>query len=237
MAGANPIGLAVTAVVGIGAAMAVYASTQGEARTELEEYNDELDVFREKTKLSKKSIENTNQAYEDSTKEVKTNYGAVQLLSDKLYSLADKENKSNSEKSQMQSLVNQLNESLPNLNMVLNEQNGLLSVQQSEMNGLIASMKATALAKAQEEKYLELAKAQVEAEVALTEVQNEKATAQSNYNAKYAEYEEALKRVNAEEKNSEYGEATTEAYNSLNILTEEVGIFGEKIGLADVGSK
>ena len=67
-----------------------------------------------------------------------------QKLTEELYKLADKENKSAAEKAKMKSIVDKLNEILPNLNLQFDEENGLLSLNKDKVEEVIAAKKKLA---------------------------------------------------------------------------------------------
>jgi hypothetical protein len=73
----------------------------------------------------------------------------------------------------MKSLVDELNEALPNLNLSLNEQTGLLNKQKSEVNELIDANLEYYKVKAAQDSLVEIAKEQYDAESKLTSLQDE----------------------------------------------------------------
>lgn len=187
---ANPIGLAVTAVAGLTAAMIIYAKTQEDTTSGFAKLEDKIKEVREENDKLAGEIKTSGEKFTENTDEVKTNYGAIELLADKLYKLADKENKSNAEKAQMKVLVDQLNESLPGLNLVLNEQTGILNKQRPAIEAVITSMKEQAMAQTYQEQYLKVAKQQVTAQENLKKAIEAQEDAQKNYNEALQEQKE-----------------------------------------------
>lgn len=180
---ANLIALAATAAVGLTAAFIVYNKQQEETIVYYEEMKKKTDALTKGNKELQEEITNSASAYSENKGEIEGNYQAVQILSDKLYGLSDKEQKSNSEKLQMQALVNQLNESIPNLNLAIDAQTGALSRQQTEVNGLIVSMKQQAIEQVNQERYLEIARQQASAQDEITQATENLSVAQAEYNA------------------------------------------------------
>lgn len=162
-----------SAVIGLGTALISYAKSAREA-------SDETDVLSEKTRNlvdeSKKLREETekqSQAWQESTRDIEEQYGALELLSEKLYDLAEKENKSNSEKQQMVALVDQLNQKLPELNLQISEQTGELNLQEEQVFSLIAAQKEYYLIQAAQDGYSDIARQRVEAEMNINELQEQ----------------------------------------------------------------
>lgn len=159
---ANPIGLVAVAVVGLSAALVVYGQTQDESTEKFKEFEEQISsVITESDRLVD-SVKSSKDALANNTGEIVNNFKAVQTLSDKLFDLAGKENKSNTEKAQMQAMVNQLNKTIPDLNLVMDEQTGILNLQKTQVDELTESFKQKALSQAYEERYLELTKEQIE---------------------------------------------------------------------------
>lgn len=184
---ANAIGLVVTAVAGLTAAMIIYSKTQEDTTSDFAKLEDKIKDVRDQNDKLASEIETSGEKFTENTDEVKTNYGAVELLADKLYKLAEKENKSNTEKAQMKVLVGQLNESIPGLNLVLNEQTGALNKQKDAVDGVIDSMKKKALEQVYESRYLEVANQQVTAQENLKKATDAETEARKNYNLALSE--------------------------------------------------
>ena len=81
-------------------------------------------------------------AFNEQTDGIKAESAVTQTLSDKLFDLSKKENKSNTEKSQMSTLVKQLNDRMPELSLSIDAQTGALSKNKTEVDGLIKSSAA-----------------------------------------------------------------------------------------------
>lgn len=164
---ANVIGAIASVVIGLGTALYSYAKSADNA----------ADATNKMTKAVNALIEDRK----ESIKDIEAEYGAINKLSDSLYTLADKENKTNSEKQQMVTLVEQLNEAMPDLNLTINEQTGLLNLQADELDKVI-------------EKQLELNMV-IAAQNSLQTIANNKYKAENDLNdllAKRVELEEKL---------------------------------------------
>jgi chromosome segregation ATPase len=186
----NPVG-ALAIAIGILTTAVIACSTHSKAATtDTERLNEKIKDTSEKSKELKEEIKKSNEEFANSAKEVKTNYGAIQVLSDKLYTLAEKENKTNSEKAKMKLLVNELNKSIPDLNLVMDEQTGIINKQKTETESLIESMKKKAIAQVYEARYLELANEQVKAQDNLTAAIDAQTEARNGYNEALKEQKE-----------------------------------------------
>lgn len=81
---------------------------------------------------TKKLIAETDQAENSISAEDKS----INELIDKLYALEGQENKTAKEKAEMQSIINQLNNLIPDLNLAINSETGLLNIQRGTVQGL-----------------------------------------------------------------------------------------------------
>ena len=193
-----------SAIYGVAIAVDSYVGSAKKAADETAKMDEETKKLIDSSKQLTKEIRDRVGAWEDEKRSVETNYGAAKVLSDKLYDLADKEQKTNAEKKEMISLVEQLNNLIPNLNLTINEQTGLLSKQKQEMSELIEKYKDYAMTRAAEDKYVESIKDRIEAETQL------------NYLVqKRAEIEEAINYKSMEADLTRYMELWGKSYFSM----------------------
>jgi len=171
---ASVIGAIASLVIGAGTAIYSYAKSADEAAEEVSKLTAKTQELIDKSKELREGIEDRTKDWDEETESIEAQYGALSILSDRLYELADKEDKTNSEKQQMISLVNQLNEKLPELNLSINEQTGLLSLQSGAVDKLIDSQKELYLIQAAEKNYTEIAEARSTAEIRLNELIEER---------------------------------------------------------------
>lgn len=127
---ASPIGLLATGIGLLTAGLTAYAFTANDATEATSQLNKEVEE-------SNQTIESNIKSREDNIKSIESEYGAAQKLADTLYDLADKTNKTSTEKVQMASLVEQLNKAIPDLNLNIDKETGALSKQRDEVNKLI----------------------------------------------------------------------------------------------------
>ncbi|MDF2537408.1 MAG: hypothetical protein K0S76_429 [Herbinix sp.] len=178
---ANVIGVIASLVVGLGTALVTYADSSGDAAEATKKLSDETQNLLDNSKKLTEELSKKSKAYEEETQNIEAEYGALGILSDRLYDLADNEKKTNSEKQQMVSLVNQLNDAIPNLNLSLDEQTGTLSKQREEIDKLVSAHKDLALAKAAEKNLSDIAEQQIKSEVALNQLLEERTKKQEEF--------------------------------------------------------
>lgn len=150
-----------------------------------------------------KTIADNAAARASNKAELEGEIGASRNMIDRLYELNDAEYITNDQKKEMQSLVESLNDSIPELNLTLDEQTGHLQNQRSEVDKLIDSYEEEARAAANQEILKDLYKDLYDASKMQNEVEEERIAAkeiladlQNQVNEKEKEYnklaEEAL---------------------------------------------
>jgi len=140
-------------------------------------------VSNQMTKASDESLKATEdlvqacdesaEAFKNQSTEAETNSAVSKKLSDELYTLMDKENKSNAEKTRMTELIALLNKQMPELNLTIDEQTGALSKNKAEVDKLITSKLKEIKLQASQERLLELYKEDVELKTEMTKAQKE----------------------------------------------------------------
>lgn len=154
-----------SAIIGISTALFSYAKNAANAANETDILNEKTQKLINSSKEVREEIEKRSSAWDEETNQIKIQYNTLEYLADKLYDLADKEQKTNSEKEQMVALVKQLNEAIPNLNLQIDEQTGSLNKQKNELKDLIEKQKEYYLIQAAERNYTDIASQVVEAEM------------------------------------------------------------------------
>jgi hypothetical protein len=118
-------------------------------------------------------------AFKEQTENARAEAATIKNLADKLFILADKENKSNAEKNDMIGLVAQLNKDMPELNLTIDEQTGLLNQNRTAVYELIKAKKDQIQLDAYQARLTELYKQQIIYSDELAKAQLRLATAQS----------------------------------------------------------
>lgn len=156
----GPAGVVILVTAALAALVAVSLNLTREtreAKKAMKEFSDELA---------------TSEAnYQDKISKIKQDAELSGKLADELYDLAEKESKSNEEKTRMKMLVSQLNELLPELNLTIDEQTGALSKNRQETEKLTQAKKDQLYVEAMEERMIELMREKLKAVERLRDAQ------------------------------------------------------------------
>ncbi|MDU7031581.1 phage tail tape measure protein [uncultured Robinsoniella sp.] len=174
--GLSPIGKLVGVISLVTAAAVAFKIATGDSKTEMQEQSETVNDLCRRTDELTETVQSNNKAREESKAAVESEWGANQMLADELFNLAEKEGKTNEEKAYMQSLVSQLNESIPNLNLAYNEQTGELNQTREAVDKYIESLEKQALVAAAEDDIKNIMKERYEATKLLNEATEEKNT-------------------------------------------------------------
>ena len=143
---ANPVGAFITILVAATAIIATLSVVMNHETEEAKKQREEREkLCAETQKLCEANKEVTESISSGQTERQKNleNIEAEALvaekLTDELYKLAEKENKSAAEKAKMKSIVDKLNDIMPELNLRYNEENGLLSLNKDKVEEVIAA--------------------------------------------------------------------------------------------------
>lgn len=160
---ANPAGILLTAIVGLTAAVAVFSIAA----------QDSVEWMDETTRATRELIEESqtlNDAYVSSStarKEIRESQeletAACRRLAEELKDLQVKTNLSVEEQARMKTIVAELNEAIPNLNLAIDEQTGLLNMSADAIEKNVESMMKLAMVEAAKEDLAEIAKERYEA--------------------------------------------------------------------------
>lgn len=213
---ATPAGLFVTALAGVTTALTVYCVTHERAKTaaeqSIEATKNTIEAYKQERDEIEKNIESRSQSLAD----IDTEVAGTQVLVDKLYELADSEDNSNEKKTQMQALIEQINSTMPELNLAIDDTTGQLNKQKDAVDNLIESTNQSLKAQAAQEDLTAIANEQYAAEKRIAEIKKKIAeqndivkssqdklnTATENYNkqvqsgqAQLAEYDRSMDSV------------------------------------------
>ena len=130
---------------------------------------EEQKKFVDETEKGLQTIRDNAQARKDSADSAEEETGKIEALRDRLYELDDAETVDNASKAEMQAIVDELNQTMPDLNAELDEQTGHLKTSRTQINKSIESWKNLALAQAAQEKLVEIQKDLIDAQSDLTE--------------------------------------------------------------------
>lgn len=224
---ANPIGLLITAIAGVTSALVAYNvlhdDTYDNMTEEMEVAKKEAEAVASLSTEISKSAETRKQTRTD----LEASATVTQNLAVRLEELTAKTKLSSSEQAELENIVAQLNESIPELNLAYDEQTNSLNLTNEELEAYIdASLEAAKVAAAREE-MVDIAKQQYEAEKELAEVESELQKATEDYDT-------ALEASN--EELAEYGRVTddtqvkvAEAKDRIDQYTESQATLKETV--------
>lgn len=115
------------------------------------------------------AVDTANKTFEDANTEIDLNAKLANKLTDELYDLQENEDDSNEKKARMKTLVKQLNEMYPKLNLLIDKETGLLDKNKDAVKDVIEQKKIQLELEAREEQIKNIIKAKVEAEEAYKE--------------------------------------------------------------------
>lgn len=234
----GPVGIGVVAVGALAAGVAAYALTQKKAVTEADRYYSSCTKLKKKQEemaASIKSLHKENQKNVDSTR---ANGVQADQLYQRLTKLMNVEHKSAGTKAQIASVVKQLNELLPGLNLEYDKETDKLNKSTSAIKKNIAALKEQAMAKAyqkgMESAASKVAKADIENENAI----KKKTEATNKYNAAVEKMSQVTAKVNQGKtttSSDEYKKATndlTKYYDAMMTANKAVEQSGKNLNAA-----
>lgn len=234
----GPVGIAVVAVGALVAGVAAYTLTQKKAVTEADRYYSSCTKLKKKQEemaASIKSLHKENQKNVDSTR---ANGVQADQLYQRLTKLMNVEHKSAGTKAQIVSVVKQLNELLPGLNLEYDKEADKLNKSTSAIKKNIAALKEQAMAKAyqkgMESAASKVAKADIENENAI----KKKTEATNKYNAAVEKMNQVTAKVNQGKittSSDEYKKASndlTKYYDAMMTANKAVEQSGKNLNAA-----
>lgn len=232
------VGIGVVAVGALAAGVAAYALTQKKAVTEADRYYSSCTKLKKKQEemaASIKSLHKENQKNVDSTR---ANGVHADQLYQRLTKLMNVEHKSAGTKAQIVSVVKQLNELLPGLNLEYDKEADKLNKSTSAIKKNIAALKEQAMAKAyqkgMESAASKVAKADIENEKAI----KKKTEATNKYNAAVEKMNQVTAKVNQGKittSSDEYKKASndlTKYYDAMMTANKAVEQSGKNLNAA-----
>lgn len=189
VASLNPATKAILAITALVGAYKLLETAIINSDEELVKNREEVNKLCEEYNDLQSSIESAREEREESLEGIEAENTALRTMADDLMELAEKENKSNGEKALMKTLVDQLNEAIPSLNLAIDEQTGSLNMSSEAIYNNIDAMREKAQYTAYEEILTEELKAQARAEEELTKLQAEREDILKQMNECEAEHE------------------------------------------------
>lgn len=191
----GPVGLGVVAVGALVAGVAAYTLTQKKAVTEADRYYSSCTKLKKKQEEMAASIKSLHKENQKNVDSARANGVQADQLYQRLTKLMNVEHKSAGTKAQIASVVKQLNELLPGLNLEYDKEADKLNKSTSAIKKNIAALKEQAMAKAYQNGMESAAKKSAEAEIAYKEALEDRAKAQEKVKATQKEFDKRKSEV------------------------------------------
>lgn len=191
----GPVGIGVVAVGALAAGVAAYALTQKKAVTEADRYYSSCTKLKKKQEEMAASIKSLHKENQKNVDSARANGVQADQLYQRLTKLMNVEHKSSGTKAQIASVVKQLNELLPELNLEYDKEADKLNKSTSAIKKNIAALKEQAMAKAYQNGMESAAKKSTEAEIAYKEALEDRAKAQEKVKATQKEFDKRKSEV------------------------------------------
>lgn len=150
------------------------------------------------------AVQKSSDSHAENITNLQQEYGAYDVLAQKLVYLSEKENKSAGDKALMASYVDQLNEKIPDLNLAIDETTGSLNMETDALLNSVSAMKQKAESAAWGERLTKLAEERIEIEEkrkaameAQTAAENKQKEAEKQHGITYDQIMEKLKGINS----------------------------------------
>lgn len=219
---ANPYILLATAIVGVVVAVEKWTEACYNQASTLSDIARESKNLASETEALNASIRNGIDARKDEMNTFETSASVAHDLANRLGELQQAYAGGSDNMTEMKSIVDQLNQIMPDLNLTIDEQTGALNMSTKAINDNIDALMKQAKVEAAREHLVEIAKQQYEAEMQLKEVNEQIAEQVERTNEAYDQYmEDAQKHVdmngNLVEVENEY---TLQLQNERDALAE-----------------
>lgn len=191
----GPIGLGIVAVGALAAGVTAYALTQKRAKTEAENFAISCENLEKKQKEMATSIKNLHIENQKNVDSTRANGVQVDNLYRQLTRLMKVENKTAGTKAQIISVVKQLNDLLPGLNLEYDKEADKLNKSTAAIKKNIEALKEQAMAKAYQKGMESAASKEAEAEVAYEKALNKRDAAQKRVNDTQKKFDERKSKV------------------------------------------
>lgn len=222
----HPI-LAIAAGVGALAGAMMAVSKAEFDKTNVGKTVKEVEELAKASKSFNDEIETMLANLKEQQKNIEAEYGAISILADNYFELADKQSLTNKEQSLLKRYAEELIKKIPELSKLIDNQTGAYKGTKEEIKELIRRTKEYYLVQAAQESLIEIAESQYKAEKLLSEqlkkreeIQQDLNKVQSEYNEKTRIANEATGEATLEQKEAhrEAGKLWTEMKNLNNQL-------------------
>ena len=228
---ANPILTATAAIGALAGALIAYQKFKFN-ETEIGKLLQHMKDLNDVARAHNKNIEETLKLFKQREKDIEAEYGAIEILANKYFDLADKENLTAEQQAILKAYAEELIKKIPELSEMIDEQTGAYKGTKEEIQKLIIKTKEYYLVQAAQEKLIELGKQYYETERILKERQQERLNMTERLRKKQ---EELDKLINGQSIPIQYqsNEAQIKYYKALADTEKEIGILKKSINEFD----
>lgn len=210
---ANPAGILITAITALTAAVAAYVIINKDNLSQTSEQVQKTKDLIEETQALNNEYAKANAERKQITADFEAQGIAASKLMAELGELRSKTSLTAAEQTRMKMVVAELNELVPELNLVYDEQNNIFNKTQAEIEGCVDAYMSLYKAQAAQEELQEIARQQIEYEKQLYELEQQRGELQEELAKKQEEYNEVVKA--AIEKADEYSVAGMAEYEAV----------------------
>lgn len=215
--------------VGVAGAIALHAAFQkmGLIDNTAKEFHDSITSMKRDIDTLTEAYQVEKRARDEALASIGGEAEANQRTIDKLLELDGIKDKTNAQLAQEKQLIDQLNESIPELNLAYDEETGKINMTAEALRDRAKAYEEEAKARALSEGIAEATKRQLDAETKLTEARGKQAEAQAKYNAEVEKLNK-IQRVESGEyqaqadKVGEYTIALGEANDAVSSLESTI---------------
>lgn len=199
-----PALLIASAIAGLVVAVGAFAGSLDDTNEVLNENQQAVQDCLDQYGQLSEAIQESSDSHTEHITNLQQEYGAYDVLAQKLVDLSEKENKSAGDKALMASYVDQLNEKIPDLNLAIDETTGSLNMETDALLNSVSAWKQKAESDAWGERLTKLAEERIEIEEkrkaateAQTAAENKQKEAEKQHGITYEQIMEKLKGINS----------------------------------------
>lgn len=190
VANANPFVLLATAIVGVSTAFVGFANKAKEANKILDETNEKSQEIIDSSSEVINSIAKNREEFEKTTESFDAQKKVTKDLVDRLEEMQEAYKHGKVGISDVQEVIDELNQIYPSLNLSIDKNTGVLSQNTDEILKNADALLKQAKVEAAQEDLAKISKDRYEAEKQLAILRQQEAEAYANYQEKWAKYEE-----------------------------------------------
>ena len=222
----NPYGLLAAAIGGVTIAVGAYVLSMDNAEDAHMEFMNRMQDSIDEANEFKKELESAKKTHEDNVGMVEAEAKVFQNLVDELYGLESQNNKTNAEQQRMVTIVGQLNQQYPELNLQIDKSTGKLNLQKAAVMNVVDAMKQQALIEVYNDEYQERLKKNIERTREYTKANDDLEASKEKLKATETEEETARNALDEATKNNaasvdDLAIKYTEVKDRLNETAEE----------------